>query len=87
MRELTVALEPGQIEVVATMIASVWKVLVAAGDIVDNGFVLTILEAMKMEIPVCAPSKEGRFHVDAILKEPGDRVEVGEALVLLREIP
>jgi urea carboxylase len=37
-------------EVVAPMPASVWKVLVSEGDVVKEGQVLVILEAMKMEI-------------------------------------
>lgn len=68
------------------MIASVWKVMVAVGDIVESGFVLTILEAMKMEITIPAPAKTGKYKVDAILKEPGQKVEAGEGLVLLSEV-
>lgn len=39
-------------EVVAEMVANVWKVLVAKGDTVSEGDALCILESMKMEIPV-----------------------------------
>ncbi len=35
---------------IAPMTASVWKVLVAVGDVVSAGQTLAILEAMKMEI-------------------------------------
>ena len=38
------------IEVVAPMPASVWKILVTEGEVVKDGQVLAILEAMKMEI-------------------------------------
>jgi biotin carboxyl carrier protein len=38
------------IEVVAPMTASVWKIQVKEGDVVKDGQVLAILEAMKMEI-------------------------------------
>lgn len=38
------------IEVVAPMPASVWKILVSEGEMVKEGQVLVILEAMKMEI-------------------------------------
>ena len=38
------------IEVVAPMPASVWKILVSEGELVKDGQVLVILEAMKMEI-------------------------------------
>ncbi len=39
-------------EVLAEMVANVWKVLVKEGDTVEEGDTLVILESMKMEIPV-----------------------------------
>jgi acetyl-CoA carboxylase biotin carboxyl carrier protein len=39
-------------EVMAEMVANVWKVLVASGDSVAEGDTICILESMKMEIPV-----------------------------------
>ena len=39
-------------EVLAEMVANVWKVLVASGDEVEEGSTICILESMKMEIPV-----------------------------------
>ncbi len=42
-------------EVLAEMVANVWKVVVAEGDQVEEGATLCILESMKMEIPVEAP--------------------------------
>ncbi|HEY7874134.1 MAG TPA: biotin/lipoyl-binding carrier protein [Actinomycetota bacterium] len=39
-------------EVLAEMVANVWKVLVAVGDAVEEGQAVCILESMKMEIPV-----------------------------------
>ena len=44
-----------QHEVETEVQGSVWKVEAAAGDQVDVGDVLVILESMKMEIPVEAP--------------------------------
>ncbi len=41
-------------EVLAEMVANVWKVLVAEGDPIADGDTLVILESMKMEIPVIA---------------------------------
>jgi biotin carboxyl carrier protein len=39
-------------EVLAEMVANVWKVLVSVGDRIEEGDALCILESMKMEIPV-----------------------------------
>ena len=39
-------------EVLAEMVANVWKVLVGVGDNVEEGDTICILESMKMEIPV-----------------------------------
>ena len=39
-------------EVLAEMVANVWKVLVKEGDNVTEGDSICILESMKMEIPV-----------------------------------
>ena len=39
-------------EVLAEMVANVWKVVVAQGDEVAEGDTICILESMKMEIPV-----------------------------------
>jgi acetyl-CoA carboxylase biotin carboxyl carrier protein len=39
-------------EVLAEMVANVWKVLVTPGDTVAEGVTICILESMKMEIPV-----------------------------------
>lgn len=39
-------------EVLAEMVANVWKIVIAAGDTVAEGDTICILESMKMEIPV-----------------------------------
>ena len=39
-------------EVLAEMVANVWKVVVSPGDRVEDGDTICILESMKMEIPV-----------------------------------
>ena len=63
------------------MVANVWKVMAAAGDIVDIGDPLVILESMKMEIPVEAPQggtvKEVRVEEGAVVQE-GDVIAVIE---------
>ncbi len=42
-------------QVVAEMVANVWKVEVSPGQSVSEGDTLVILESMKMEIPVYSP--------------------------------
>jgi acetyl-CoA carboxylase biotin carboxyl carrier protein len=39
-------------EVLAEMVANVWKVVVSQGDSIAEGETICILESMKMEIPV-----------------------------------
>jgi urea carboxylase len=75
-------LPPGGRMVSAHLPGSVWQVLAKVGDIVAQGDKLLILESMKMETSVNAPSA-GR--VDRILATPGRTVEAGQALVILIE--
>ncbi len=42
-------------QVLAEMVANVWKVVASAGETVEAGDTICILESMKMEIPVEAP--------------------------------
>ncbi|USD65689.1 sodium-extruding oxaloacetate decarboxylase subunit alpha [Vibrio sp. SCSIO 43136] len=62
----------------AQLAGNIFKVNVAAGHEVQEGDVLLILEAMKMETPVTAP-KGG--VVQGIHVKEGDSVKVGEPLV------
>jgi biotin carboxyl carrier protein len=67
-------------EVRAEMVANVWKVLVAAGDQVEDGDTLVILESMKMEIPVLA---EGAGKVDQLLVSEGQVVQEGDLIAVI----
>ncbi len=62
------------------MTGSVWKIETSVGREVDEEDVLLILESMKMEIPVEAPSA-GR--VAEIRVEEGQSVNEGDILVVL----
>lgn len=64
----------------AHIAGTVWKVVVAFDDEVEEGQTVAILESMKMEMPVEAPVS-GR--VTAIRVEPGRFVEEGEPLMEL----
>jgi acetyl-CoA carboxylase biotin carboxyl carrier protein len=67
-------------EVRAEMVANVWKVLVAAGDSVEDGDTLVILESMKMEIPVIA---EASGTVAELRVAEGDVVQEGDIIAIL----
>ncbi|RDI76657.1 hypothetical protein Vi05172_g13363 [Venturia inaequalis] len=65
--------------------ANVWKVEVANGDVVKAEQVLVILEAMKLEINVCAfEGLEEGARVEMVLVKPGDSVRAGEKIALIR---
>jgi oxaloacetate decarboxylase alpha subunit len=62
----------------APLSGNIWKILVSAGQQVNEGDVLLILEAMKMETQIVA-SKSGT--VASVSVKQGDAVKVGEQLV------
>ncbi|MCA1706420.1 MAG: biotin/lipoyl-binding carrier protein [Actinobacteria bacterium] len=67
-------------EVVAEMVANVWKVLVAPGDTVTEGDALCILESMKMEIPVEATASG---TVTEVQVEEGGVVQEGDVIAVI----
>ena len=67
-------------EVVAEMVANVWKVVVAQGDEVAEGDTLVILESMKMEIPVVT---ETGGTVTELKVNEGDVVQEGDVIAVI----
>jgi len=67
-------------DVIAPLAGNIWKVEVQAGDTVEEGDVIIILEAMKMETEVRAARSGQVVSVD--VKE-GDSVQVGDTLISL----
>ncbi|HVF06694.1 MAG TPA: biotin/lipoyl-binding carrier protein [Frankiaceae bacterium] len=67
-------------EVVAEMVANVWKVVVAQGDEVAEGDTLVILESMKMEIPVIT---ETGGTVTELKVNEGDVVQEGDVIAVI----
>lgn len=66
--------------VVAPLSGSVSRILVDEGQEIEEGQVLCVLEAMKMETEITAPHAG---KVDRILVAKGDAVAGGEALIEL----
>lgn len=64
----------------AEMVANVWKVMVATGDVVAEGDTLVILESMKMEIPVEAPIPG---TVSAVNVVEGGVVQEGDVIAII----
>ncbi|MDT4995511.1 MAG: acetyl-CoA carboxylase biotin carboxyl carrier protein [Actinoplanes sp.] len=67
-------------EIRAEMVANVWKVVAAAGDSVDEGDTVVILESMKMEIPVLA---ESGGTVARLVVNEGDVVQEGDLIAVI----
>lgn len=78
--EVTTQAPASGIPVNAPLAGNIWKVEVAAGQSVNEGDVLIILEAMKMETQIVA-DKTG--VVISVSVKPGDAVKVGDHLVSL----
>jgi urea carboxylase len=74
-----IELPPNGRIVSAHLPGSVWQVLVREGDNVNAGDKIIILESMKMETAVTAPTA-GR--IEKILVSPGKTVEAGQALAV-----
>ena len=62
------------------MVANVWKIVAAAGDSVEEGDTLVILESMKMEIPVLA---ESGGTVTSIGVKAGDAIKAGHLIAVI----
>lgn len=75
-------LPAGARPVASPVAGSVWKVLVQPGQTVEAGEALCILESMKMEINVAAPS---RSIVERLLCREGGTVSAGQNLIILTE--
>ena len=74
------ALGPGEYAVVAPVQGTVWRVLVELGDVVAAGEVIAMVEAMKTEVSVSAPSAG---KVSAVRCTEGALVRAGQTLVVL----
>lgn len=70
----------------APLNANVWKVETSEGDhIGEKDKTLAILEAMKLEIPLKSGEDSQGMTVEKVLVRPGDVVEAGRPLILLKQ--
>jgi urea carboxylase len=81
--EVDGTLPPGATAVESPVPGSVWRILVEAGREVSEGETLIIVESMKMEIEVCAPSSG---LVAEVRCAEGRAVQLGQALVIMADL-
>jgi acetyl-CoA carboxylase biotin carboxyl carrier protein len=67
-------------EVLAEMVANVWKVVVSQGDTVSEGDTICVLESMKMEIPVEATDSGTISELNVV---EGGVVQEGDVIAVI----
>jgi len=70
----------GAVEIRSQTPGNVWKIIKNPGDTVEEGEVIMILEAMKMEIDIAAPSAGTIASIDV---KVNDAVEDGQLLATM----
>jgi biotin carboxyl carrier protein len=65
-----------RIEVVSEVAGTVWKVVAEVGASVEEGDPLVVLESMKMEVPVEAPSAGRLVELRVEREDPVDEDQV-----------
>ncbi|OJD29029.1 urea carboxylase [Diplodia corticola] len=81
--------DPAITAIEAPVDANVWKVEVADGDVLEENHLISILEAMKLEISVRLPDDmvtagSAPVRVEKMLVRPGDTVKAGGKIALVR---
>jgi biotin carboxyl carrier protein len=69
------------VEITSPMPAAVFEILVSAGDAVEAGQEIVILESMKMEVPVATPSAG---VVEDLRVAVGDTLEPDQVIAVIR---
>ncbi|KAL4893788.1 allophanate hydrolase subunit 2-domain-containing protein [Aspergillus ambiguus] len=78
--------DPAIVPVEAPLNANVWKVEICEGEKLDENQVVVILEAMKLEIAVRTEALVVGGTVEKVLVQPGDSIEAGKPLFLVRKL-
>ena len=73
---------PTMVQILADMVANVWKVQVFPGHAVVIGDPLVILESMKMEIPVESPVSG---TVKEVMVQEGGVVQEGDVIAVVED--
>ncbi|KAI1741537.1 urea carboxylase [Xylaria scruposa] len=81
--EETSAQDDDSVTIPSPMAANVWKIEVEVGDVIDEGQVVAVLEAMKMEIKVLAPKEARGCQILTIAKKTQSIVNAGDVLFIL----
>lgn len=76
--------EPNIAAIEAPLNANVWKVQANEGDVLNAEQTLVVLEAMKLEINVLAEQNFEGARIEKLLVKPGDVVDSGQVLILIR---
>ncbi|KAI0869091.1 urea carboxylase [Hypoxylon argillaceum] len=71
------------ITILSPMAASLWRIDVKEGDIIKEGQVVAVLEAMKMEVKVIAPKEAKGCQIRKIAKKTQAIVDAGDILFIL----
>ena len=62
---------------------SIWKIMAKLGDVVEEGEVLAIAEAMKMEVDIEAP-EHGK--ITQVLCSEGENIQAGKMLFVIEPL-
>lgn len=76
--------DPAISSIDAPVDANVWKIMIEEGQEVKANDLISILEAMKLEINVNAPEDQGKAKVEKLLVQPGETIKAGGRIALLR---
>lgn len=64
---------------------NIWKVLVQPGAVLEEGMIVAILEAMKMEVNIVCTEEAVGARVEAIASKPGTVVNPGAWIVVAKQ--